>query len=309
MSDPNLARIPAVPAVPLPGTPTETDKMPDTPERPPSLVALESLWNNPGARTLVLLMAGALVIILAAALHYAGKSKATEKVQPATESTATATFGDFGGEETAAPGPGIEIRTPPEILGEADQKGSSEKAGPTDGSGLVDPGSIEITPLPSPPKYLTNPAVNFEFSWNHPDAITSDAEIVTGGFSNLPRGKKAWLVRRFTAEAKAYFNAVKVAWAKFEDLGYWGRPYILAKQQFDVAYNRLAAVQERLRGSELTDTECALILENLKNAVQFLHRINEQALRPTPVTVPDFTEPPNPAWAEWDRKRNSRKVH
>ena len=50
MSDPNLARIPAVPAVPLPGTPTETDKMPDTPERPPSLVALESLWNNPGAR-------------------------------------------------------------------------------------------------------------------------------------------------------------------------------------------------------------------------------------------------------------------
>jgi hypothetical protein len=309
MSNSNFDRTPITPEVPPTGNPTDTDDTPDTPERPRSLVALESFWNNPHAWKLVLLAGVVLVFLVASVIHYGGK-QGKEKAQSAAEGTTTFNnFSDFGRGDGDAKDSDKKIRIRKEVLGDGDGKGSAKKTSPAKGPGVVNPDHIEIPPArPEPPKYLMNPAVDYEFSWNHPDAVTSDSEIVTGGFSNLPTGKKAWLVRRFAAEAKAYLSTVEVAWQKFQDLGYWGRPFVEGKKQFDVAYIRLAAVQERLRAYYLTDTECALILEHLKSAVQFLNRLNEHALRRTPVTIPDFTEDPNPAWAEWNRKRNSRKA-
>lgn len=159
----------------------------------------------------------------------------------------------------------------------------------------------EIAPPPRPARYLPNPAVEEDISLNHRDAVTTNTELVTRGFERLPEGSRAWVVRRFDAEARAFAAAVDAGSRTFADLGYRGDALLLGKKQFTLVATRLREARGRLR-PQMTDGECSRVLEQLKLAAQFLEAANRGSLRLSPVTVPDFTEKVNPAWLDWQRR-------
>lgn len=288
--------------------PAAPDRPAEAPKRSAWLDALEILLNHPAGRKIALLTAAAVFFFLAFALHHFARWLLAEKPRGAGESSPPAFTLGLGDDE-AAPPTRVKLVIPADILGQKGRKKAAdevegEPVRPVNGGRQPAPGvrEPERPRVPRPPaKYLASQAVGEDISLNHPDAVASRAQILTRGFNNLPDGARAWVVRRFSAEAKAYADAVAAGWQKFQDLGYQGRLLLAGKQQFDVMYARLGQAQAKLQGP-MTDAECVWVLEQLKTAPEFLLAFNRRALRPTPVTVPDFTESPNPAWLEWWRR-------
>jgi hypothetical protein len=283
-------------------------------KRPAWLDALEMLINNPAGRKLALVTVAAIVFIVTIAIHYTAKWFNSEKPPATMNTTAPSNVVGVIGDQQPAPAVQLKLIIPQEFL-DANKKKKMVEDEKIDAAPplKIDPKVFlqnlepRVIPLPlrEPPRYVRNPAVDDEISLNHKDAVTN-MQIVTRGFNKLPEDSKAWVVRRFTAEADAYANAVGVGWIKFVDLGYKGGPLQVGKQQFDAVSARMVQAKTKLQG-RMTDADCVWVIEQLRFAVQFLHNANRNALRRSPITVPDFTEQPNASWQTWHQEYGCQK--
>ena len=265
------------------------------------LQIMELIINHPAGRKIAVAAVAAIVLLAAFAVHYAVRWVGEDK--PRSEAAA------HGGLNIGVSDEPGSLTTQIKVVIPGDRKREIE-----DGAGpIVSPPRIESPPVlqipkpepatvpPEPAKYLPNAAVDDDISLTHPDAVASKSEIATRGFNKFPPGSRAWLVRRLSAEARAYSDAIEVGWQKFQDLGYRGQLLLAGKNQFELFHARLLQAREKIQGS-MSDAECLWVVEQLNTSVLFLNDLNKKALRVTPVTVPDFDERINPEWIAWQRK-------
>lgn len=287
---------------------------------------LEALRNNPTARKIAFPVIGVVVFLLLVLSQHMLKSGSTETKKSSPDPVYK--DDDRGGDgNPAGSGPIVEI--PPDLAkkGPQDPFDAEERNEASRPNNLLDfqhiiqipappivappPPSVPPPPAipPEPEKYQQNPAVPEDISLNHPDAVHSPSQMASLGFNNLPEGSRNWIVRRFSAEAKAYSNCIAAALQKYLESAYPWRSKVLAQQQCAAYQTRLNQAQAKLKG-HMSDTDALWILDQLKTTGEFLESCNFGVFIWCPITVPDFREKLNPEWEEWQRMYgNTKAIH
>jgi hypothetical protein len=202
-----------------------------------------------------------------------------------------------------------DVRIPRWMLADDDEPGDGKKGDKKDGAndgGTGKETSTEKSRTPQPPRWLSNPEVPDDISWNHRDAVT-DAEIAAKGWTNLSEGQQAWVIRRTRAKVIAYRAALIAAHERFI-ARIWPAAIAVNGQRRFVALDRdLIAAAAALDGKLAASYEAVDGAINVVKA--FLEEANNTWLERDPVRLPKFEERSNPAWREWDRRGGDDAHH
>jgi hypothetical protein len=265
---------------------------PDTPERGMKDF-IKDLLSTPGGVKLASLIVLAIAVVILAALYF-GSKHMEKKAQPEKSSHVEGSRGKDGDE-----GPVIIDELPtklPDFIKVDEPKPKDEPK--VEGKIETNPfaNAIPLPPPipPMPPEWIDNPNVKPEFSLNSPHAVSGNAEVLSKGYRQLPSKSQDWCSGRARNEVTVYRDAVVASQVALYAAGGARSP---AAAQAKRIIPDLDKAKQVLAGYP-TNEEFAQVIQCLITADDYLRALS----RDIRITIPDLTEKPNPAYAEWVRK-------